>query len=46
MNLTISDFQKIANGSHNAGDITLTSSGNPYIASVGFGQSIEAENMQ
>ena len=27
MNLTISDFQKIANGSYNAGDITLTSSG-------------------
>ena len=27
MNLTISDFQKIANGSRNAGDITLTSSG-------------------
>jgi len=27
MNLSISDFQKISNGSHNAGDITLTSSG-------------------
>ncbi|MBO7684251.1 MAG: hypothetical protein J6T51_05965 [Kiritimatiellae bacterium] len=27
MSLSISDFQKIANGSHNAGDITLTSSG-------------------
>ena len=27
MNLTISDFQKISNGSFNAGDITLTSSG-------------------
>ena len=27
MSLSITDFQKIANGSHNAGDITLTSSG-------------------
>ena len=27
MSLSISDFQKIANGSHNAGDITLTGSG-------------------
>ena len=27
MSLSISDFQKISNGSFNAGDITLTSSG-------------------
>ena len=27
MSLSISDFQKIANGYHNAGDITLTGSG-------------------
>ena len=27
MSLSIADFQKIANGSFNAGDITLTSSG-------------------
>ncbi len=27
MNLSITDFQKISNGSHNAGDITLTSGG-------------------
>ena len=42
MSLSISDFQKISNGSFNAGDITLTGSGNPQIASLGVRQDIEA----